>query len=54
MQPSFEEEAQNCRRQALAYLGQPEASFLLRVAREFDRLETHRAESGSIAIPLRS
>lgn len=27
-----------CRRKALAYLGRPEAPFLLRVAREFDRL----------------
>jgi hypothetical protein len=35
---SFEEEAEDCRRQALAYVGQPEASFLMRVAREFDRL----------------
>ena len=35
---SFEEEAEECRRQALAYVGQPEASFLIRVAREFDRL----------------
>jgi hypothetical protein len=45
---SPEEEAEECRRKALAYLGRPEAPFLMRVAREFDRLaakrgnETHR------------
>ena len=32
------EEAEDCRRKALTYLGQPEAPFLLRIAREFDRL----------------
>jgi hypothetical protein len=32
------EEAEKCRQQALAYLGSREASFLLRVAREFDHL----------------
>lgn len=32
------EEADDCRRRALAYLGKPEAPFLLRVAREFERL----------------
>ena len=32
------EEAEQCRLQALAYLGTREASFLLRVAREFDHL----------------
>jgi hypothetical protein len=34
----FAEEAERCRQQALTYLGQPEAMFLLRVAREFDLL----------------
>jgi hypothetical protein len=34
----LKEEAEDCRRKALAYLGRPEAPFLLRVAREFDRL----------------
>ena len=34
----FHEEAERCRRQALSYLGRPEAPFLLRVAREFDQL----------------
>ena len=32
------DEAERCRQQALAYLGQPEAPFLLRLAREFERL----------------
>jgi hypothetical protein len=36
------DEAENCRRKALAYLGRPEASLLLRVAREFDRLAAER------------
>ena len=31
-------EAEKCRLHALAYLGRREASFLLRVAREFDYL----------------
>lgn len=34
----FEEEAENCRRQARSYLGRPEASFLLRVAEAFEEL----------------
>lgn len=42
MRMFFAEEAEICRRKALAYLGKPEASFLLRVAREFDRLEAER------------
>lgn len=32
------EEAQNCRRKALVYLGRAEGSFLLHIAREFERL----------------
>ena len=31
-------EADDCRRKALCYLGRPKAQFLLRVAREFERL----------------
>ena len=31
-------EAEVCRQKALSYLGKPEATFLLRIAREFDRL----------------
>ena len=34
----FTEEAEKCRSQALAYIGKPEAPFLLRVARAFDKL----------------
>jgi hypothetical protein len=34
----FSEEAEKCRSQALAYIGKPEAPFLLRVARAFDKL----------------
>ena len=36
--PSLTDEAEHCRQKALAYVGQPEASFLLRVAEEFERL----------------
>jgi hypothetical protein len=39
---SLHQEAECCRQQALAYLGRPEGSFLLRVAREFDRLAQER------------
>ena len=35
---TLEEEAEKCRLQALSYLGTREASFLLRIAREFDEL----------------
>ncbi len=35
---AFKEEANECRRMALKYLSRPEAPFLLRIAREFDRL----------------
>jgi len=34
----FTEQAEQCRRQALCYLGRPEAPFLLQVARAFDDL----------------
>jgi hypothetical protein len=44
---SFQEEAEDCRRKALEYPGRPEASFLLRVAREFDRLATRHAEAAA-------
>ena len=37
--PALTEEAENCRLQALSYLGTREASLLLRIAREFDDLE---------------
>jgi desulfoferrodoxin (superoxide reductase-like protein) len=32
------EEAQDCRRRALTYVGQPEAKLLLRVAKEFEQM----------------
>jgi len=41
----FEEEAEDCRRKALAYVGQPEATFLLSVARQFDRLAYERTKA---------
>jgi hypothetical protein len=37
-------EAVKCRRYALEFMGKPEATFLLRVAREFDRLAQKRGE----------
>ena len=40
----FVEEAELCRRKALAYLGKPGARFLLEVARQFDRLENEHRE----------
>lgn len=39
-------EAEACRQKALSYLGKPEAPFLLRVAREFERLGTERKRIG--------
>jgi hypothetical protein len=36
------EEAENCRRKALAYLGQPEATFLLRAAKAFEELGSEK------------
>lgn len=39
---SLHEEAEECRRKALDYLGRPEAPFLMKVAREFDRLAVER------------
>lgn len=44
MRMYFAEEAHICRRKALAYLGKPEAAFLMRIAKEFDRLEAERKE----------
>jgi hypothetical protein len=41
-QPSLAEEAESCRRRALAYVGRPEAPILLRIAEEFDRLAHER------------
>ena len=36
------DEADDCRKRAQAYVGQPEAAFLLKVAREFERLAHER------------
>jgi hypothetical protein len=38
MRIDFQEEAENCRRQALEFSGKPEEAFLLRVASAFDDL----------------
>jgi hypothetical protein len=46
----LDEEAEQCRQQARAYLGQPEAPFLLRVAREFDRLADERQAQSPTAV----
>ncbi len=42
---SYHEDADECRKKAVAYLGRPEASFLLEAAREFDRLEIRQSQS---------
>ena len=44
------EEAENCRRKALAYLGRPEAALLLRLAKEFERTnaEQRRVQWGRL------
>jgi len=42
---ALHEEAELCRQRALSYVGQPEAPFLLRVARELDRLAMDRKPS---------
>jgi hypothetical protein len=39
----FMEQAQSCRRQAVAYVGQPEGRFLLKTARAFEELATDEA-----------
>jgi hypothetical protein len=43
-QSALREEADKCRERALAYLGQGEAAFLLRAAREFERLARERPQ----------
>lgn len=35
-------EANDCRRKALTYVGQPEATFLLRVPKAFEALEADK------------
>lgn len=54
------EEAENCRRKALAYLGLQEAVFLIRVAKAFEQLDAERRgprlwrAAAQFAIPRRS
>ena len=50
------EEAENCRRKAHAYVGLPEASFLLRVAEGFERLAAgcHEKSARSVESLARS
>jgi len=36
------EQAQDCRRRALAHLGQPKATFLLNAAKEFESLDAKK------------
>ena len=49
------DEAQECRQQALAYVGRPESAFLLKVAHEFERLARQRSdhEANDPAAPTR-
>ncbi len=42
------EEATNCRRQALAYLGKPEAPLLMRLAEAFEALNDQRRQSAEL------
>ena len=39
---TFEEEAKNCRRKAVSYVGRPEAPFLLEVAEVFEELQAQQ------------
>jgi hypothetical protein len=45
-------EAETCRQKAALYSGKPEALFLLRVAREFDRLEAEKVSRCSKTISM--
>ncbi len=44
MRDELLQDAEECREKALCYLGRPEATFLLRAAREFDRLAQTKAD----------
>jgi hypothetical protein len=48
------EHAENCRRQALSYLGRPEAPFLLRLAREFERIDKEVSDGGKGGVKARA
>jgi hypothetical protein len=49
-QSDLHAEAEACRNKALAYLGRPEAAFLLKAAREFERLADEQRRPGNSAI----
>ncbi len=45
---SFESEAEECRRLAADYMGEPEGTFLLRLATSFEELATQSVGSGHL------
>lgn len=47
-------EALKCRRKALEFIGKREASFLLRVAEQFDRLAEERRAGSPLEAALRA
>jgi hypothetical protein len=62
---TFEDEAENCRRQASSFAGRPEEAFLLKLASSFDELawdnrdkmataQVARARLGALSPALRS
>lgn len=48
--PHLLEQADQCRDRAHAYVGRPEARFLLRVAQEFERLAIERRAQTKLPI----
>lgn len=48
---ALREEAETCRRRALAYLGRPEATFLISAASAFDELAAREHRSDKTAEP---
>lgn len=48
---TLSEEAETCRRKALAYLGCPEAPFLLSIAKAFDDMAYGRLTTKRTAVP---
>jgi len=47
----YSKEAEACRREALRYVGRPEAPFLLKVALAFDDLDRRTAQRKRITCP---
>jgi len=45
---SLLDEAEKCRRQALAYVGKPEGPFLLRIAKAFEELDHREHRNGAL------